>query len=88
MLGIGGLRPITDPTFDPPGGYVTGRGFELTKLRGPAIGPKGLRVVDAALVSHEHHFDNLDREGRAYLASVPRIVTSVERCRRRPLRAW
>src|ERR687888_1866044 len=70
VLEIGGLRLITDPTFDPPGSYDTGRGFELTKLRGPAIGPEELGVVDAALVSHEHHFDNLDREGRAYLAGI------------------
>ena len=76
VLEIGGLRAITDPTFDPPGSYDTGRGFELTKLRGPAIGPDELAAVDAALVSHEHHFDNLDREGRAYLARVPRILTT------------
>jgi L-ascorbate metabolism protein UlaG (beta-lactamase superfamily) len=76
VLEIGGLRLITDPTFDPPGSYDTGRGFALTKLRGPAIGPEELGVVDAALVSHEHHFDNLDREGRAYLAGVPRILTT------------
>src|SRR5919197_3130132 len=76
VLEIGGLRLITDPTFDPPGSYDTGRGFSLTKLRGPAIGPAELGGVDAALVSHEHHFDNLDREGRAYLAGIPRIVTT------------
>jgi L-ascorbate metabolism protein UlaG (beta-lactamase superfamily) len=76
VLETGGLRLITDPTFDPPGSYDTGRGFELTKLRGPAIGPDELTAVDAALVSHEHHFDNLDREGRAYLARVPRILTT------------
>jgi hypothetical protein len=38
VLEIGGRRLITDPTFDPPGSYDTGRGFALTKLRGPAIG--------------------------------------------------
>src|ERR687888_742084 len=76
VLEIGGLRLITDPTFDPPGSYDTGRGFELTKLSGPAIGPEELGTVDAALVSHEHHFDNLDREGRAYLAGIPRILTT------------
>lgn len=76
MLEIGGLRLITDPTFDPPGSYDTGRGFELTKLSGPAIGPEELGIVDAALVSHEHHVDNLDREGRAYLAGIHRILTT------------
>src|SRR5919198_7900 len=63
VLEVGGLRLITDPTFDPPGSYDTGRGFALTKLRGPAIGAEEVGVVDAALVSHEHHFDNLDRAG-------------------------
>src|SRR5919198_6300240 len=76
VLELGGLRVITDPTFDPPGSYDTGRGFALTKLRGRAIGPEEVGVVDAALVSHEHHFDNLDRAGRAYLAAVPRILTA------------
>ena len=36
VLEVGGVRLITDPTFDPPGSYDTGRGFSLTKLHGPA----------------------------------------------------
>src|SRR5919197_4374149 len=73
VLEIGGLRLITDPTFDPPGTYDTGRGFALTKLRGPAIGPEELGVVDAALVSTS---TTSTTSTASYLARVPRILTT------------
>ncbi len=38
LLEIGGLRVLTDPTFDPPGSY-TGA-VTLTKLTGPALKPQ------------------------------------------------
>ncbi len=66
-----GLRVITDPTFDPPGEYGG-----LTKLRGPALPVPRLGALDLALVSHDHHPDNLDGEGRAVLSQVPVVLTT------------
>ena len=32
--------------------------------------------MDAVLLSHDHHFDNLDASGRELLARVPRVLTT------------
>jgi L-ascorbate metabolism protein UlaG (beta-lactamase superfamily) len=60
VLDLGGLRIVTDPTFDPPGPH----GY-LTKTAGPAVADDQLGRVDLVLVSHDNHADNLDDGGRA-----------------------
>ena len=70
ILEIGGVRLLTDPTFDPPGEYPIGERV-LTKTQGPAIGPCEVGAVDAVLLSHDQHPDNLDSAGREYLTTVP-----------------
>jgi L-ascorbate metabolism protein UlaG (beta-lactamase superfamily) len=76
ILEVGGLRLLTDPTFDPPGDYPRPGGPTLVKLAPPALGPDDLGRVDAVLLSHDQHADNLDRAGSAYLADVPRTFTT------------
>jgi L-ascorbate metabolism protein UlaG (beta-lactamase superfamily) len=72
----GGLRLLTDPGFDPPGGeYKTGP-VVLTKTVGPALSPESLGHIDAVLLSHDHHFDNLDHSGRKFLESVRQVLTT------------
>jgi L-ascorbate metabolism protein UlaG (beta-lactamase superfamily) len=75
VLKMGGVRLITDPTFDAPGDYVGGD-LMLTKTIGPALSPEELDPVDVVLLSHDQHLDNLDHCGRAYLAKVPRVVST------------
>ncbi|MBE1590030.1 MBL fold metallo-hydrolase [Nonomuraea angiospora] len=75
VLELGGVRLLTDPTFDPPGDYPIGN-RALTKTEGPALGAEGLGAVDAVLLSHDQHPDNLDRAGRDYLASVPLVLST------------
>src|SRR6266508_4827876 len=76
LLELGGLRLLTDPTFDPAGEeYPTGA-YTLRKTAGPAISPETLGGIDAVLLSHDHHFDNLDHAGRALLQSVDTVVTT------------
>ena len=77
ILEVAGLRLLTDPTFDEPGAYDLGRGYSLTKTAGPAIAPDHIGGIDAVLLSHDQHPDNLDTRGRAFLARVPRILTTV-----------
>ncbi len=72
---IGGVRLLTDPTFDAPGDYPLGN-RTLTKTAGPALGPEVLGPVDAVLLSHDQHPDNLDRLGREYLAGVPLVLST------------
>jgi L-ascorbate metabolism protein UlaG (beta-lactamase superfamily) len=76
LLEVAGLRLLTDPTFDPPGPHPLGAALTLTKRTGPALPPEALGPVDAVLLSHDQHPDNLDGAGRAFLASVPRVLTT------------
>jgi L-ascorbate metabolism protein UlaG (beta-lactamase superfamily) len=68
LIELDGLRLITDPTFDAPGDYQGG--VLLRKTAGPALSAEEVGGVDAVLLSHDQHFDNLDRAGRAYLGKA------------------
>jgi L-ascorbate metabolism protein UlaG (beta-lactamase superfamily) len=94
LIEVGGWRLLTDPTFDPPGRrYNFGWGTSSRKLAGPAIAPGDLGQIDAVLLSHDHHDDNLDDAGRALLPSAGTVVTTVPGAKRlggnaRGLAAW
>lgn len=75
LLQIAGLRLLTDPTFDGPGDYTTEL-FTLVKTEGPALSAEEVGVVDAVLLSHDEHADNLDTEGRRYLSSAPLVLST------------
>ncbi|MCK2215173.1 MBL fold metallo-hydrolase [Actinomadura sp. ATCC 31491] len=92
VLELGGVRLLTDPTFDAPGDYPIGN-RALTKTAGPAIGADAVGPVDAVLLSHDQHPDNLDRAGRAYLAGAPLVLSTASAAERlgppvRALPAW
>ena len=83
LIETGGRRLLTDPTFDPPGGtYRFGWGTGSRKTTGPAIAAAELPPIDAVLLSHDHHGDNLDPAGRALLPSAGVVVTSAAGARR------
>ena len=97
LIEVGGWRLLTDPTFDPPGRrYAFGWGTSSRKLTGPALGLSDLPPIDAVLLSHDHHGDNLDDLGRALLPAAGTVVTTVPAARRlgpaltgaRGLAAW
>ena len=68
LIEVGGWRLLTDPTFDPPGTPVLLRlGHDVAQAGGPAVAAADLRPIDAVLLSHDHHGDNLDPAGRALL---------------------
>ncbi|WP_433473066.1 MBL fold metallo-hydrolase [Spirillospora sp. CA-142024] len=75
ILETGGMRLVVDPTFDAPGDYPIGS-RKLTKTAEPILGPDEIGPVDAVLLSHDQHPDNLDTGGRAYLAGVPLTLTT------------
>ena len=77
LIEVAGWRLLTDPTFDPPGRrYAFGWGTSSRKVTGPALQPADLPDVDAVLLTHDHHADNLDDAGRAFLPTVPVTVTT------------
>jgi L-ascorbate metabolism protein UlaG (beta-lactamase superfamily) len=77
LIELAGVRLLTDPTFDPAGTDYPTAVYTLHKTGGPAVESNGLGALDAVLLSHDHHFDNLDRAGRALLPRVPRVLTTV-----------
>jgi L-ascorbate metabolism protein UlaG (beta-lactamase superfamily) len=83
LIEVAGWRLLTDPTFDPPGRrYGFGWGTSSRKLSGPAIAASELGRIDAVLLSHDHHGDNLDDTGRALLPSAGAVVTTVSGAKR------
>lgn len=75
LLEYGGLRWLTDPSLSPPGEYSG-----LTKTSGPSFGPAGsdeVDAVDAVLLSHDQHSDNLDPEGRRLLPRAGVVLTTI-----------
>ncbi|MFF3337001.1 MBL fold metallo-hydrolase [Streptomyces sp. NPDC002888] len=76
LFEYGGLRFLTDPTFDAPGDYPTPGGPLLTKTAPSSGSFAELGPVDVVLLSHDEHADNLDRSGRALLADVPLTLTT------------
>lgn len=74
ILDYGGLRWLTDPSLSSPGEYAGG----LVKTTGPALEPAALEPIDVVLLSHEHHSDNLDPAGRAFLPRAGRILTTIQ----------
>jgi len=83
LIEFGGWRLLTDPTFDPAGGkYSFGWGTGSTKLTSPSLGPGEIGEIDAVLLSHDHHEDNLDAAGRALLPSAGKVLTTVPGAKR------
>ncbi len=76
LFELAGLRLLTDPTFDPAGEEYKTSLYTLRKQAGPALDPASLGKVDAVLLSHDQHFDNLDRAGRDLLKSAGMVITT------------
>jgi L-ascorbate metabolism protein UlaG (beta-lactamase superfamily) len=83
LIEVGGWRLLTDPTFDDAGGkYAFGWGTGSRKLAGPAVPASALPPIDAVLLSHDHHDDNLDPAGRALLPAAGAVITTASGARR------
>lgn len=75
LLEWAGLRLLLDPTFDAPQRYGPDAD-DLEKTAGPAVAFDELGRIDAALVSHHHHEDNLDLAGRDLALTLPLVLTT------------
>ena len=83
LIEVGGWRLLTDPTFDPAGGrYRFGWGTGSEKLTEPAVAAEELGPIDAVLLSHDHHDDNLDAAGRELLPRAGTVLTTEAGARR------
>jgi L-ascorbate metabolism protein UlaG (beta-lactamase superfamily) len=81
LIEIDGFRLLTDPTFDAPGAYQLPH-VKLEKTSGPALAPDAIGPIDAVLLSHDQHSDNLDNSGRDFLKTTKRVLTTEAGARR------
>jgi L-ascorbate metabolism protein UlaG (beta-lactamase superfamily) len=94
LLEAAGWRILTDPTLDEPGRtYHFGFGTSSRKTTGPAVLAADVGPIDAVLLTHDHHADNLDDSGRALLPSADVVITTDVGAKRlggttRGLRPW
>ena len=51
--------------------------MKLEKLSAPAVSAEAIGKVDAVLLSHDQHADNLDHGGRDFLAHADRVLTTI-----------
>jgi L-ascorbate metabolism protein UlaG (beta-lactamase superfamily) len=81
LLEYAGLRVLTDPAFDPAGvrydfgpWYAPRAWFASEKQYETPMRAADVGVLDAVLLSHDHHADNLDPAGRRLLAEGAGVV--------------
>jgi L-ascorbate metabolism protein UlaG (beta-lactamase superfamily) len=83
LIEVEGWRILTDPTFDAPGRtYKFGWGTSSRKTTGPSIAAADIGAIDAVLLTHEHHADNLDDSGRSLLPKAGTVLTTESGARR------
>jgi L-ascorbate metabolism protein UlaG (beta-lactamase superfamily) len=75
LIEIDGFRLLTDPTFDMPGTYQLPH-VTLEKLSAPALTLDAIGEIDAVLLSHDQHADNLDDSGKHFLPKAKRVLTT------------
>jgi len=76
LIEFSGIRFLTDPTFDRTGAEFRFGSYVLERISDPAAGPDSVLPVHAVLLSHDHHFDNLDASGRHFLARADCVLTT------------
>jgi L-ascorbate metabolism protein UlaG (beta-lactamase superfamily) len=81
LVEVDRFRLLTDPTFDPPGDYRLPY-TTLRKTSGPALTVDEIDRVDAVLLSHDQHWDNLDHSGKAFLAAAGQVLTTTAGAKR------
>jgi L-ascorbate metabolism protein UlaG (beta-lactamase superfamily) len=78
LLEIGSMRILTDPVLDDGSkSYRLGPLAWATREVGPSIRPDQLAPLDAVLLSHAHHLDNLDETGKGILHEATQVITGL-----------
>lgn len=78
LLEINGYKILTDPTLDNAGKlYHHGFGTFSRKTESPYIRPEDLEDIDLILLSHHQHKDNLDDNGKKFMAKASKIISTI-----------
>jgi L-ascorbate metabolism protein UlaG (beta-lactamase superfamily) len=86
LLNINGFKILTDPTLDKKDGifpqYVSSPLAFSKKYCDPALSNEEIGKVDLVLLSHDHHSDNLDKNGRAFIKTVNTVLSTKDAVKR------
>ena len=77
LIRLAGWTLLTDPTFDAAGTEYQDGPVTVRKTADPALKPAQLPTLDAVLVSHTGHLDNLDTAGRTVASGASAVLTTV-----------
>ncbi|MBE1602658.1 hypothetical protein [Streptomyces stelliscabiei] len=77
LIRLGGWTLLTDPTFDAAGTEYQDGPVRPRKTADPALMPERPPSLDAVLISHTQHRDNLDTTGRTVASGAPNVLTTV-----------
>lgn len=75
-LEISGVKFIVDPVFDPKDTYYDLGKYKLHKKYASLVSADSIGEIDYILLTHDHHFDNLDHEGRKILPKAKNVLTT------------
>ncbi|MCW3094361.1 MAG: hypothetical protein JWP81_5430 [Ferruginibacter sp.] len=86
LLNVNGFKILTDPTLNKKDGflpqYVSSPLAFSKKYIDPALSNEEIGKVDLVLLSHDHHSDNLDKNGRAFIKTVKIVLSTKDAVRR------
>jgi len=86
LININGYKILTDPTLDNKDGffpqYVSSPLAFSKKYIDPALSIDQIGKVDLVLLSHDHHSDNLDKNGKKFIKTVPIVLSTKDAVRR------
>jgi L-ascorbate metabolism protein UlaG (beta-lactamase superfamily) len=86
LLNINGFKILTDPTLDKKDGffpqYVSKPLAFSKKYCDPSLSNEEIGKVDLVLLSHDHHSDNLDKKGRAFIKTVNTVLSTTDAVKR------
>lgn len=86
LININGYKILTDPTLDNKDGflpqYVSSPLAFSKKYIDPALSTDEIGKVDLVLLSHDHHSDNLDKNGKKFIKTVPIVLSTKDAVRR------
>lgn len=86
LININGFKILTDPTLDKKDGffpqYVSRPLAFSKKYIDPALSIEEIGKVDLVLLSHDHHSDNLDKNGKIFIKTVPIVLSTKDAVKR------
>ncbi|MDQ6530674.1 MBL fold metallo-hydrolase [Flavobacterium sp. LHD-85] len=86
LININGFKILTDPTLDKKDRffpqYVSSPMAFSKKYCSPSLSIEEIGKIDLVLLSHDHHSDNLDKNGRIFIQTVLTVLSTKDAVKR------